>query len=1212
MVISILNLSTGFTSGGKKTRIFQRLFNLKRVALYICLIILLSSCQSKDHLFKTIASGHSGITFSNTITANDSSNILTYEYIYNGAGVAVADFNNDGLPDLYFVGNEVSNRLYLNQGDFNFRDVTKESKTGGFNQWYSGVSVVDINADGLPDIYLNATRNKNPKKRKNVLFVNQGVDKQGVPVFKNEAEAYKLASTAYSTQAVFFDYDNDGDLDMYEVVADKSGSRQLITGHGPEEIDPANVDRLYRCDWKDSLGHPVYTNVSKKAGINKPGYGLGAHVFDINDDGWKDIYVSNDYLSNDLLWINNGNGTFTDRAGAYFKHTSFAGMGIDVGDINNDGLPDLVQLDMAGRSNYARQTTYAPDIPRRFFNKTTINPQLPRNTLQINQGFIPLAQDSLSHPIFSDVSLLAGVAHTNWSWGVLMADFNNDGYKDLIITNGIPKKINDKDFMAKRGNIKGIGPQWMLLDALPPQKTSNLAFENKGALKFSNVTKAWGLKNPSYSTGMVWADLDSDGNLDLIISNINETASIYENTLNDKNKCNCHHWLEIKFEGGSHNTMGLGAEVDIYYNGVHQATHHTIYRGYLSSVENMTHFGLGKITRIDSLVVSWPQQESLKKQVWKNVKADQVIIAKAANAKRIEVDKKPVSQRITTVFLDVTKEKGVDFVDKEKPYNDFRMQGMLSEKISQSGPGLAAGDVNGDGLQDIFIGGSKNEKGTFLMQQPDGSFKQQDLLPGLGGRHKMQEDEGVLLFDADNDGDLDLYIVSGSDERLPQSPSYADRLYKNNGKGHFTRVLEALPQIYESGSVVTAADYDHDGDLDLFVGGRVKPRNYPKPVSSRILRNDSKNGIIKFIDVTASVAKPLLNIGMVTDALWSDYNNDGWRDLIISGEWMPVTILKNQKGTTFVNVTKQSGLAHQIGWWNSLVAGDFDNDGDTDYIAGNLGSNTIFEATQKRPVSIYANDFDKNGTYDVVVSHFLKGLDGQMHEYPVSSLSDLILQIPAIRNKFKSNRAYGKATIRDIFSDDELDNALVYHANNLQTSYLENNGDGTFIMKAMPVAAQLAPVYGMVSDDFNSDGNLDVLLTGNQTGFSDALNGLLLTGDGDGGFISRSMAFSDIYIPGYGRSLVKLAGAEGKYLVAAGQNEGPLKLFALSENVQLYPVKPMDSFAIIQFKNGAKRKVEFYYGSSFLSQSARFFLVTPGMKSAKITTYKGKTSTVVF
>lgn len=1186
-------------------------------AALLLAVFFISSCQSRKTLFERIPASQSGLYFNNRIQESDSINVLNYEYLYNGGGVAVADFNNDGRQDLYFTGNEIGNRLYLNEGNMKFKDVTKESGTGGEGKWCSGVAVVDINNDGLPDLYVCATGSKNPAMRRNILYVNQGPDKNGVPVFKDEAAEYGLDDDSYSTQAAFLDYDHDGDLDVYIVTSDKEEGRSIgMNRSGDDENMAANTDRLYRNDWDPAKGHAFFTNVSKKAGITIPGYGLGVNVCDINNDGWPDIYVTDDYLSNDLLWINNRNGTFTNKAGAWFKHTSFSAMGNDVEDINNDGKPDIISLDMFPPDNLRKKTMTDPNnyenVTRRVF--TGHAPEYTRNTLQLNDGFTIAGKDSASHPVFSDIAFLANIAQTDWSWTPLVADFDNDGYRDIVITNGIPRDITDKDFEQYRGRLGNIAGAKMLNDAIPRVKIANYAFHNDGNLRFDNVTRQWGLEQRSYSDGAVWADLDNDGDLDIVINNINAPVTLYKNMTEDRKAVNHRHWIAVTFRGSAHNRMGQGAVVDIYYDhGKRQVYENSVYRGYLSSVENEAHFGLGTTPAVDSLIVHWPDG---KIQLWRNLRADRVIHADYKNAVAVPVIKpnlesQSAKEKAQPVFTLANKKLGIHFVDHENKYNDFKSQALLPHKLSQYGPGLAVGDINHDGLEDIFIGGSKGVEGTFLMQQKDGRFIQKDLFQNDAESDKSIEDEGVLFFDANGDGYPDLYIVSGSDESPAGSPVYQDRFYLNDGHGHFIYEPHALPPIHISGSCVTAADYDRDGDLDLFIGGRVIPGKYPEPVSGTILRNDSHGKTIKFTDVTDSLAPSLKNIGMITDALWSDFNNDGWPDLVITGEWMPVTFLKNDHGH-FVNVTGSTGIGDQKGWWNSLVAGDFDHNGHIDYIAGNLGLNSMYKASTRFPVGIYAKDFANNGIYVAIPTLYMPDSTGVMKEYPAQGRDNLMRQLLEVGKKFPTYRSFGKATIDDILGPKERKGALVYHANDLQTSYIENKGNGKFTIHPLPVRAQFAPVFGMVAGDFNNDGNLDVLLNGNEYGIEaqigryDAMNGLLLQGNGKGGFKALTIRQSGIYIPGDGKALVSFATPDGRYYVAASQNNGPLKIFEKNDRSKTIPIKPLDAYAIINYKDGTKRKEEFYYGSSFLSASGRFMEITPGMKSVEIVNYEGK------
>ncbi|HKJ31123.1 MAG TPA: FG-GAP-like repeat-containing protein, partial [Balneolales bacterium] len=725
-----------------------------------------------------------------------------------------------------------------------------------------------------------------------------------------------------------------------------------------------------------------------------------------------------------------------------------------------------------------------------------------------------------------------------------------------------------------------------------------------------------GLDEPSYSNGAVWADLNNDGALDMIVNNIDGKAFVYENTANNNHKAN-NHWIEVKFRGNKKNTLGLDATADIYYDHgqKHQTYYNTLYRGYLSSVQDMAHFGLGKYTNIDSLVISWPDQ---KKEVWENIKADQILTAKEHDAK----DKNPPKSVFKKLkqkpfFTDVTQDRDVRYVQKENKFNDFHLQGVLPHKFSQYGPGLAVGDVDGNGEEDLFIGGSYHHKGKFLLQQKDGKFVLKDMLPGKSGNEKSQEDEGVLFFDANNDGLPDLFIVSGSDENPQGSKNYEDRLYINEGHGRFKYAPNALPPIHESGSCVKAADYNHDGYLDLFVGGRAAPGHYPSAVTSHILRNDTKNGQVKFTDVTKSIAKPLIHIGLVTDALWTDFNNDGWPDLIVSGEWMPVTFLENEHGK-FVNITKKTGIGDKIGWWNSIVGGDFNDDGRTDYIVGNLGLNSLYKASDKYPVSIYANDFAHNGLYEAIITQYYPDSNGKKKEYPVERKDVLAHQLLQISHKFTTDHSFGKATIHDILNKNDLKNALTYHANMFQTCLIENEGHGKFSIKPLPIEAQFAPVFGMITGDFNNDGHLDVVLNGNESGIEpqigdyDAFNGLLLLGNGHGKFTSEPMDKSGIYIPGDGKALVKLIGAKGNILMTASQNQGPLKMYRLNEKHCYIHLKREDAYAIIHYKNGSIRKEEFYYGSSFLSDSGRFMSITAGMKSVTIVNYKGKKRKITF
>ncbi len=1172
-------------------------------------ILSLSACQSSSTtLFKKITADKSGIHFNNAVTENDTVNPIDLEYLYNGGGVAVGDFNNDGLPDLYFTGSMVPNKLYLNKGSLSFQDVTDESNTAGEGEWFNAASVVDINNDGLEDIYLCATIKSNPAQRRNLLYINQGLDNNKVPIFKEMAAEYGLADTSLSVHAAFFDYDNDGDLDMY-LLTTKLARRDAATFIN-RDTSNSDFDKLYRNDWNDSLKHPVYTDVSKQAGIQQKGMGLGVAVADINKDGWKDVYVTNDFYGSDLLYINNKNGTFTEEAKKYFKHTSQNAMGNDVADINNDGLADVVAVDMNPEDNYRKKKNLNGNNYNIYRNMLYENLMLQyvRNTLQLNMGPRVNGNDSVGDPIFGDISFYAGMAQTDWSWTPSLADFDNDGNRDLIITNGYPKDVTDHDFVAFRSRLSNIATKDQLIAQIPQIKVPNYAYRNAGNLKFDDVTKQWGLDEPSFSNGAVYVDLDNDGDLDYVINNINEEASVYENTINQPGKIKAN-YLKIQFAGSEKNRHGLGAWAEIYYgNGKMQVYENSPYRGYLSTVDDKAFFGLDTTTVIDSVVIRWP---SHMRQTLYKVPVNQVLKVAIQNASTPDDWSMPVKAS-NSLFTDITADAGVTYTHQEADFVDFNVQRLLPHKLSQYGPGLAAGDVNGDGLDDFIVGGTGNFPTKIFLQQKNGKFLPSDLQLPVSRNNQQPECMGLLLFDADRDGDLDLYCASGSAEFPPNAPNYQDLLYINDGKGHFTADTTALPLSNTSKSCVKAADIDNDGDLDLFIGGRVIPGSYPAPVNSFIYRNDSKNGLIKFTDVTNDVAKGLQNIGLVCDAVWTDFDNDGWTDLIVAGEWMPVSFFKNNQGK-LENVTGKTGVANKSGWWNSIAAGDFDNDGDIDYIVGNLGENSFYQASDQYPVTIYAKDFDKNNSYDAIPTVFLKDQHGVKKEYTAQNRDDIVEQLPALKKKFLTYKDFADAEFSKIFTADELKGALVLHANDLKSCLLKNEGNGKFEMVPLPVLAQMAPLYGMVADDYNHDGNLDVVICGNDFGTEvtdgryDAMNGLVLLGDGKGNFHPLSVLQSGFFVPGDAKALVKLKGANSNYLLAATQNRGALKLFSSKQTaLKFVPLLPGDKTIMITLANGQQRKEEVYYGNSFLSQSASFTVMNAAVKKIEITNSKGE------
>lgn len=1158
---------------------------MKHIFLAMFSYMLLLSCSHKSALLEEVNPEKSGLTFNNLITENEELNVLNYEYIYNGGGVGIGDFNNDSLPDVYFTGNRTPNKLFLNKGNLKFEDVTDKAGVSGNGKWSKGASIVDINNDGLMDIYVCAAVLADSNAKRNLLYVNQGSNNtSGIPVFKELATEYGLADASNTHMAAFFDYDNDSDLDVYLLVNDLDGTY-------PNEFRPIrkngtwpNTDKLLENNFDSSLQHPVYKDVSAKAGILIEGHGLGVSIADINQDGWKDIYVSNDYLSNNILYINNRNGTFTDQCAAYLKHTSKNAMGNDIADINNDGLADIIETDMMPADNYRQKMMHSDISYQTFQNSDRFGYmyQYPRNTLQLNQGFLPAGYDSIHRPVFSEIAYFSGVAHTDWSWAPLLFDVNNDGWRDLFVTNGLPKDMSDKDFMAYRNNAVANAPLEEVLKQLPIVKISNYVYQNNGDLHFTDRTKEWGIDFPTFSAGIAYADLDRDGDLDIVINNTNMSATLLENKeQQQKIKSN---FIRVALQGTAQNKSGIGAWVHVFTKSGRQVLEHSPYRGYLSTVEQTIHFGVGENKTIDSIKIVWPDG---KEETRKNISSNQTSVFLAAHA---QAPHQVNSTTVASLFSDITAMAGIDYGFSEVDFIDFDIQRLLLHKLTQYGPSLAAGDVNGDGLDDFVIGGGSPFHASVFLQNSNGKFTRKQL-PGYN-QPQLQDDAGIGLIDVDADGDLDLFIASGGAENQPQTKAYTDHFYLNDGKGNFAEMNVDFTNNRSTKSCVIANDYDLDGDLDLFIGGRVIPGRYPMPTSSFIYRNDSQKGSVVFTDVTRKIAPDLQNIGMVTAAVWSDVDADGKTDLLLTKDWGNIQLFKNTGG----NFTKtSSSLDKFAGWWNSIIAADIDNDGDMDYVAGNYGTNGFLQASDQHPLQAYGKDFDNNSSFDALFTHWLPAnLQGEKKEFPIAGRDLLLKEMSVMKERFPNYAAYAKTEMSLLFPPDVLKDAFKTSANYLYSCWIENKGNLNFEFHALPATAQTGPAYGIAARDIDGNGWIDLVLTGNEfsmapyLGRQDALNGLVLMNKGKKGFQPLSIIESGFYTPASGRALVELV-VQNKPAIAVGQNRDMLKVFR-STNTQhsLVKLNPNETHAIVHLKDGSKRREEYPFGQGFLSQSSRF------------------------
>ncbi len=1088
----------------------------------MCGLIACSREPRSPALFELLKPEATGVTFANTLPEKPDFNILNYLYYYNGAGVAVGDVDGDGLPDLYFTSNLGSNKLYRNKGNYQFEDITDKAGVADSIGWKTGVTMADVNGDGKIDIYVSGADYLGLHGR-NVLYINNGDG-----TFTDRTKQYGLDHVGYNTQALFFDYDGDGDLDMY--LLDHSTHTQRPQAQGSAK-SPRTGDRLFRNDG----GH--FTDVTDAAGLHDgiDGYGLGIVASDFNNDGCPDIYVANDFQGNDYLYINNCNGTFTESIAKETGHTSRFSMGVDAADFNNDGRTDIISLDMLPERE---------DILKTSANAETFNvynlmlqagyePQYARNALQLNRG----------KGKFSEIGYLAGVFATDWSWAALFADLDNDGRKDLFITNGIYRRPNDMDYISFVGNeavqatlhdtiTQG---NLRLLQKMPQVPIANYAFQNEGDFRFRNMAEAWGLAQPGFSNGAAYVDLNNSGNLDLVVNNINAPASIYRSRAREINK---NHYLTVQLRGSGANTAGIGAKVEITQKGEKQIVEQMPTRGFLSSVDPRPHFGLGPSNTIDSLTVIWPDHRF---QTLANLEGDRILTLSQTDASGSYRYGSPIpparpegGQPVAVpMFTDITTKTGVDFRHEEDTFYDYNREPLMPHLLSTEGPRLAVADVNGDGLDDFYVGGAKWQAGRLYIQQRDGTFRASSQ-PAFAA-DSLSEDIGATFFDANGDGHPDLLVVSGGNEFWGEQDALRPRLYLNDGRGNFQRARDALPDIFENGSCVAVGDFNGDGHPDLFLGSRVVSRSYGLIPKSHLLQNDGSG---HFTDVTLEKAPELSEAGMVSSATWIDYDHDGKLDLVVAGEWMPVRVFHNENGK-LVDRTKEAGLSGTNGWWNSVQAVDLRGNGRQDLVLGNLGLNSYLRATAKEPARLYINDFSHSGGGNIeqILTFYKNGVS-----YPVAGRDELVKKIPLLLSKYPSYKSFGASRIEDIFPAADLKQTRVREAYMFASAVALNNGDGTFTVQPLPIEAQFAPIYASLAGDFDGDGKTDLLVGGNFYGVTpmlgryDASYGLMLRGDGKGGFTPVDMEQSNLVIDGEVRDIKSLRGANGERLIVVARN----------------------------------------------------------------------------
>ena len=1067
-------------------------------------IIVFASCNNRadNKQFTLLSSESTGVDFINQLKENDTINYFTYPYIYMGGGVSVGDINNDELDDIFFTGNMAENRLYLNKGNLQFEDLTDYSGIGGDDKWYTGSTMVDINNDGFIDIYVSVAGLKGEKN--NELYVNNGDN-----TFTEMASKYGIADIGNGVQATFFDYDKDGDLDLYVAnypITPFDAPRNYYY-YKMQNTEDDETDNLYRNDGSS------FTRVTEEAGLRTYGLTLSATIGDLNNDSYPDIYISNDFSSPDFMYMNNGDGTFTDVVKESTNQTSFYGMGVDIADFNNDQYLDYIQVDMDAKDNRRAKANMASMNPDLFWSTVNFgfHYQYMHNTLQLNRRI------EGNKPFFSNISRLSGISSTDWSWGPLLADFDNDGWKDLFISNGIRREINNKDFFNAI-ELRPMSNDSLLYytNQIPSEAISNFAFKNNKDLTFDNVSSDWGLDQENFSNGATYADLDNDGDLEIIVNNVDQQAQIYRN--NSSNN-----YVKIKLKGDKNNLLGIDSRVYVETANSSQMQELTLTRGFQSSVSPYLNFGIANQEKIISVKVVWPNGNT---QTLDNVKINSIVEFDIKNSNSNE----NIFEESKVYFenVEVVKHK-----HEENEHNDYLKEVLLPHENSRLGPGIATGDIDGDNLDDFIVGGAKDQPTAFYFQKLDGSFSKKSF--SFSKSHSKYEDMDIMLKDFDSDGDLDVYIVSGGNEFEQNSPILKDRLYTNNGNGSLIYNEDSLPNNFSSGMRLSSADYDKDGDIDLFVGGRVVPGSYPLPADGFLLVNTSNKNGIKFINAS-EIDFPFKDIGLVTSSVWTDYNNDSWLDLVVVGEWTPVRFFKNVEGK-FSEDTSLIDTDSTRGWWYDIVAEDFDKDGDMDLVIGNLGNNYKYQTSGDETFDIYYNDFDKNNSGDIVLSYYNDG-----EQYPLRGRQCSSDQIPAIKTKFQDYDAFSIATLEDVYTEPDLEQSLHYFTKTFSSVYLENIGN-SFTMNKLPVLSQLSAVNKILKKDIDNDGFMDIIISGNmynseiETPRNDGSVGVLLKYNPEIGFDAISTQESGLFINGDVKDMEFIRLRDKDYIISAKNDD---------------------------------------------------------------------------